>query len=105
MTPIHAWQNGNRHDWNIKDKKYTRTLPITVKATKNVQVGYDVSALNTHFDATWSQKSTNLNFILLRLGVGHDGMRRVDSRAIALKQNKVKMGAYWYLASIDRKVS
>ncbi len=102
LMPIHAGKTEIVMTGTYKDKKYTRTLPITVKATKNVQVGCDVSAWNTHFDAT-KVKKYNLNFVMLRLGVGHDVDAQSRLKAIALKQNKVKMGAYWYLASDDRK--
>lgn len=102
LMPIHAGKTEIVMNGTYKNETYTRILPITVKSTKNVQVGCDVSAWNTNFDAT-KVKKYNLSFVMLRLGVGHDVDAQSRLKAIALKKANVKMGAYWYLASDDRK--
>lgn len=85
-----------------KDEKYTRTLPLVVKKNSKVKVGADVSAWNTNFDAS-KVKDYNLDFVMLRLGVSRDVDKQSRLKAIALKKAGVKMGAYWYLTSEDRK--
>lgn len=102
IMPIEAGTTKIVMSGTYKNETYTRILPVVVKNDSSVKVGCDISAWNTSFDAD-KVKDYNLDFVMLRLGVSTDVDRQSRLKAIALKKAGVGMGAYWYLASEDRK--